>query len=325
MISPSACRLASCVFLLAPLEAQIKIHLIGTGGPELTPARAGAATLIETPAALLLFDAGRGVLDNIYKSRVRPQDATRVFLTHLHNDHIEGLPTLWLTPWFLLGRRAPLEVWGPPGTAAMIDGMRRMYAHDLANRPNAVIKREYLDIAVHEIALTKGPAAVYGLSGVKVTAFQVEHADGDPALGYRVDAAGRSVLLTGDATYSGNIAAVAKGVDVIVSNVAAATPELEKSTALAPILGKLMRPEQAAALFRAAAPRMAVYSHVVKKHLPGSAGDRIVLDRTRAAGYTGPLVMGLDGMTLLVGASIEVVPLSTLANLPDFDWPDSKF
>ena len=325
MISRSACRFALCLLLLVPLQAQIKIHLIGTGGPELTPARSGAATLIETPGGLLLFDAGRGVLDGIYRSRVRPQDVTRVFLTHLHNDHIEGLPTLWLTPWFLLGRRATLEVWGPPGTSAMIDGMRRMYAHDLANRPNAVLKREYLDIAVHEVALNKGPSVIYNVSGVKTTAFSVEHADGDPALGYRVDAAGRSAVLTGDTTYRENIAAVAKGVDVIVSNVAAATPELEKTAALAPILGKLMRPEQAAALFRAAAPRMAVYSHVVKKHLPGSPGDQIIVSRTRAAGYTGPLVMGRDGMTLLVGSSVDVVPASNPAGLPDFDWPDAKF
>ena len=207
----------------------------------------------------------------------------------------------------------------------MIDGMRRMYAHDLANRPNAILKREYLEIAVHEIALRDSPSVVYNIYGVKVTAFPVEHADGDPALGYRVDAAGRSVLLTGDTTYRDNIAAVAKGVDVIVSNVAAATRELEKSAALAPVLGKLMRPEQAAALFRAAAPRMAVYSHVVKKHLPGAQGDQVVLNRTRAAGYSGPLVMGLDGMTLLVGASVDVVAPSSPASLPDFDWPDAKF
>ena len=325
MISRSALLFTFCVFLLTPLHAQIKIRLIGTGGPELTPARAGAATLIETPSALLLFDAGRGALDGIYRSRMRPQDVTRVFLTHLHNDHIEGLPTLWLTPWFLLGRKTSLEVWGPPGTSAMIDGMRRMYGHDLENRPNAVLKREYLDIAVHEIVVSGNAAVVYNVSGTKVTAFPVEHADGNPALGYRVDAAGRSVLLTGDTTYRDTIANIAKGADVIVSNVAAATPEMEKSEALAPILGKLMRPEQAAALFHAAAPRMAVYSHVVKKRLPGAQGDQIIMRRTRAAGYSGPLVMGLDGMTIAVGASVEVVAPSNPANLPDFDWPDARF
>ena len=325
MVTWRALLLAPCVFLLAPLHGQVKVHLVGTGGPELTAERAGAATLIETPATLLLFDAGRGVLDGIYKARLRPQDVTRIFLTHLHNDHIEGLPTLWLVPWFLLGRKTTLEVWGPPGTAAMIDGMRHMYAHDLASRPNLLLKREYLDLAVHAITLPKSSTVIYNVSGVKVTAFAVEHADGDPALGFRVDAAGRSILLTGDTTYRDNIATLAKGVDVIISNVAASTPDLENTAALLPILSKLMRPEQAATLFRAAAPRMAVYSHVVKKHLQGSQGDEMILERTRAAGYTGPLIMGSDGMTLEIGGSIEVSPPANPSTLPDFDWPDAKF
>ncbi|MCU1335879.1 MAG: fold metallo-hydrolase [Bryobacterales bacterium] len=326
MISRSVVLLlAQCAFLLCPLRAQMTIRLVGTGGPELTPERAGIATLIQTPAVSLLFDAGRGVLDGLYKSRVRPQDVTRVFLTHLHNDHIEGLPTLWITPWFLLGRQTKLEIWGPPGTSAMIEGMRRMYAHDLKNRPNPVLKREYLDITVHEIALRSSPAIAYDVSGVKVTAFPVEHADGDPALGYRVDGSGRSVVLTGDTTYRDNIAALAKGVDVIISNVVAGTSEIEKSGAIDAIMAKLMRPEQAAALFHAAEPRMAVFSHVVKKHLPGSQGDQVILNRVRSAGYNGPLVMGLDRMTILVGASIEVLEPSDLATLPDFDWPDATF
>jgi len=71
MISRCACLVALGLSLLVPLQAQIKIHLIGTGGPELTPERSGASTLIETPAGLFLFDAGRGALDGIYKSRVR--------------------------------------------------------------------------------------------------------------------------------------------------------------------------------------------------------------------------------------------------------------
>jgi ribonuclease Z len=325
MTSPRVALLAQFAFLLCPLRAQITIHLVGTGGPELTPERAGIATLIQTPGALLLFDAGRGVLEGIYKSRVRPQDVTRIFLTHLHSDHIEGLPSLWITPWFLLGRQTKLEVWGPPGTSAMIQGMRRMYAHDLVNRSTALLEREYLDIVVHEIALRGGATAVYDVSGAKVTAFPVEHIDGNPALGYRLDAAGRSVLLTGDTTYRDNIAALAKGVDVLISNVAAGTPEIEKSGRIDAILAKLMRPEQAAALFSAAPPRMAVFSHVVKKRLPGSRGDQIILDRVRSAGYAGPLVMGLDGMRISVGATIEMLPPSNRAELPDFDGPDSTF
>ncbi len=72
--------------------AQTAVVLVGTGGPELTAERQGEATLVETHGQMLLFDAGRGVLDGLYRSRVRPQEVTRVFLTHLHSDHIEGLP-----------------------------------------------------------------------------------------------------------------------------------------------------------------------------------------------------------------------------------------
>jgi len=295
--------------------------LIGTGGPELTPVRGGPATLVGVNGQNLLFDAGRGVLDGIYAARIRPQDVTKVFLTHLHNDHIEGLPSLWITPWFLLGRRQKLEVWGPPGTRAMVDGMRRMFAHDLEHRPNAIFKKEYLDIEVHEAA----PGVVYLEAGVKVTAVPVEHRDGNPAFGYRVDAFGRSVLLTGDSTYSDGLASAGKGVDVLVSNVAAGTEALEQSGTIAPILEKLMRPEQAARLFLGAAPRLAVFSHIVKKGLPGAAGDAVILGRTRKAGYAGPLQMGSDGMKITVGDKIEITPPPSRASLPDFDGTGVTF
>ncbi len=49
-----------------------------------------------------------------------------------------------MTPWFLLGRTTRLEVWGPPGTAAMIEGMRAMYGHDVTHRRNEFNRRKAL-------------------------------------------------------------------------------------------------------------------------------------------------------------------------------------
>ena len=83
----------------------------------------------------------------------------------------------------------------------MVEGMRMMYGHDVEHRANPVFKREYLDIKVHEIA----EGVVYDEGGIKVTAFPVEHDDGNPAFGYRIDAAGRSILLSGDTTYNENV------------------------------------------------------------------------------------------------------------------------
>jgi ribonuclease Z len=299
----------------------MNIYLVGTGGPELTPTRSGEATLVQANGESLLFDAGRGVLQGLYECRVRPQTVTRIFLTHLHSDHIEGLPGLWMTPWFLLGRKEHLQVWGPPGTKAMVDGMRQMYAHDLEHRVNNVARLEYLDIDVHEVK----PGPVYTDGGVTVTAVSVEHRDGNPAWGYRVEANGRAVVLTGDATYSDGLLNAARGADVVISNVAAGTAELERSGKIDPILDKLMRPEQAAKIFAEDKPRLAVYSHIVKKGLPGEKGDETLIQRTRAAGYQGALEVGQDRMEIVVGQTIRVVPPRSLDGLEDFDGPGSVF
>jgi len=63
---------------------------------------------------------------------------TKIFLTHLHNDHFEGLSSLWITPWFMFGRKHQIELWGPPGTTRMVQGMRAMFEHDLDQRSNPV-------------------------------------------------------------------------------------------------------------------------------------------------------------------------------------------
>jgi ribonuclease Z len=279
------------------------------------------STLIEANGETMIFDVGRGALQNIYLSRIDPRSVTKVFLTHLHSDHIEDLPSIWITPWFMFGRKTRLEVWGPGGTEQMIEGMRMMYGHDLEHRANPVFKREYLDIAVHEIA----PGVVYQDGGIKVTAFSVEHDDGNPAFGYRIDAAGKSVLLSGDTTYSENVITFGTGVDLIVSNVVAFSEPMTRAGILKPVLDKLTTPEQAAAIFTKARPRLAVYSHIVKKDLPGEEGDDVIIKRTRAAGYDGPLIMAKDRMIVDVGDEVKVLPPPGIEGIVDFDKPNSKF
>ena len=310
---------AAWLVLTAGLAAQTRVVLVGTGGPELTPERAGEATLIEANGQSLLFDAGRGVLDGLYRSGIAPQQVTHVFLTHLHSDHIEGLPGLWITPWFLLGRTARLEVWGPPGSQQMIDGMRAMFAHDLQQRPNAKAKRESLDISVHEIK----PGLVYDQAGIRVSAITVEHADGNPAFAYRIDTGDSAILLTGDCTYAGELTRLAGRLDLVVSNVAAGTEAMENEAWMQPVLAKLMRPEQAAKLFDETKPRLAVYSHIVKKGLPGNAGDREIVRRTRMAGYKGPLLMGTDQVQIVLGKPVRIEPM--VKPTADFDMPGAKF
>lgn len=328
-----ACLLAVANFMQAPVDAQqqrrapiLRVHLLGTGGPELVPDRAGYTTLIEAPgladeSGLLLIDAGRGALQRLYEQRINPKRVTRIFLTHLHSDHIAGLPDLWMTPWFLLGRTAPLEIWGPPGTAAMVAGMRAMYGHDVVQRQNRFNPAAGLATIVHEVK----PGIVSDRDDVRVSAFAVEHADGDPAFGYRIERAGRIVTLSGDATLSAGLVAAATGADLLVQNVIAFSPRLSAMSEMQGVLAKLTTPEQAGQLIMAARPRLTIFSHIVKKELPGEAGDRVVLDRVRATGAHGQIAIGHDREIVEIGESITVLAPLSLDDLPDLDSKSAAF
>ncbi|MES2259606.1 MAG: MBL fold metallo-hydrolase [Pseudomonadota bacterium] len=315
-----ACLLA-CAWLnplaahSAPAAPDMRVVLLGTSGPELSPNRFGYATLVEAGGQRLLFDIGRGTLQRLYESRIKVISVGAVFITHLHNDHIEGLPSLWLTPWFLLGRTLPLQIWGPAGTRSMVDGMQAMYRFDLEHRVNAFNKLENLIPRVTEVA----EGEVYSKEGVKVFAFPVKHDDGDPAFGYRISYKGHSVVLSGDTTYSENVVRHGRNADLIVHNVIAMSEKLSKAPEMSQVLAKLTSPEQAARVFNEAAPKLAVFSHIVKKELHGVAGDEVVMQRTRKAGYAGPLVMGYDRMAFEIGSTVTVVQPESTADLPDLD------
>lgn len=314
------------VFSLAatiPATAQdtIKVILLGTGGPEYFPDRLGISTLVEANGQKLLFDVGRATNQRLYESRVNPKDITHIFITHLHNDHYEGLPDLWMTPWFLLGRDHGFDLWGPQGTEEMVQGMRVMFGHDLEHRVNQFNPIENLDIEVHNLE----EGVVFDEGGVQVTTFPVEHADGNPAYGYRVDYAGHSVVLSGDTTFHENLVEYGTGADLIIHNVIAFSDRLSQLPEMQGVLAKLATPEQAAEVFMRASPKMAVYSHIVTKELHGEAGTEQIMARTRAAGYDGPLTMGQDRMPIVIGDTVEVMPPLTLDGLPNLDSKQQVF
>lgn len=279
-------------------SAAVRVTLLGTGGPELSHERLGAATLIEAGGMPLLFDAGRGVLQRLNECGVNLKSIDRLFLTHLHSDHIEGLPGLWITPWFMLGRSAPLRIWGPPGTREMVEGMRMFLGHDTVHRMPA--GAAILDVEVHEF---DSGGTVFGANGVEIRAVEVDHKDGNPAFGFVVEFGGRKVVLSGDCTLSEELIAAGQDADLIVHNVFAPSPALlARDTHKRAVAEKLTSPEQAAEVFQRTNTRCGVYTHVIP--LDSSLSD--ILRRTRAAGYLGPLVVGEDLMKIDVGADVTV-------------------
>jgi ribonuclease Z len=112
----------------------LTVTVLGSGTPVPSRTQAGSAILIQAGGQNLLFDCGRGCTTRLAEldPALVPQ-VKHLFLTHLHSDHITGIPDLWLNGW-TLGRTAPLEIQGPKGTAEMMEHLRKAYARDIAFR-----------------------------------------------------------------------------------------------------------------------------------------------------------------------------------------------
>lgn len=285
---------------LAAQQPLFRATLLGTGTPRPVMDRFGPSILIEAGSQKLLFDAGRGATQRFAQLGIPFSALSAVFLTHLHSDHIVGLPDLWLTGWLVANRTEPLALFGPPGTREFASHLEAAFAFDVRIR---IADDGAPPTGGHLAATDVDSGVVYARDGVTVTAFKVDHRPVEPALGYRIAYRGRIIVLSGDTRPSEQLVAMATGVDLLIHEVALATAaDLAASALSRGILAHHTTPGQAGVIFHRTRPRLAVYSHIVLR--PGaSAADLIPLTRTE---YDGPLVLGADLMQFTITDSVAV-------------------
>ncbi len=315
------------VVFLAPLVALLALSgtpaaatdrdtfiTLGThGGPVPEAKRSEPANALIVDRAVYLVDAGDGAAEQLAKAGLSLQALKAVFISHLHFDHTGGL-------FAVLGLRhqtnAPgkLKIYGPPGIKETVDGLLA------AIRPGAV---SGYGVPGEEIIPPKDTVEVIeirdgahvSLDGFTVTAAENSHYSFPPgsdmdkrfdSLSFRFDLPDRSIVYTGDTGPSDAVTALAKGADVLVSELIDAEvansivvpadgtdAQKKRSQVMKQHLSTHhLTPEQVGKMAAEAKVGRVVITHLVASRRPDVSTDSYVAEIRKS--YSGPVEIADD-------------------------------
>ena len=180
------------------------------------PERAQACIAVLTEEHFFLFDVGARSPLRMAEARMPMKRLDGIFLTHFHSDHISAIPDVNLVSW-VNGRRESLPIYGGPGVADIVRGFNTAYVHDQRYRVEHHGTETLAPAAGPMTAKAFTPGEiVFQDDLVTVTSFPVEHPPIEPAVGYRVDYRGRSVVISGDTNATESLFRAAKGADLVL-------------------------------------------------------------------------------------------------------------
>jgi len=192
-----------------------KVILLGTGTPNALPDRYGPSIAIIVHQTPYLFDFGSGIVRRMKEANIDLQLIKTVFLTHLHTDHTIGYPDLIFTSW-VLGRKIPLNVYGPPGLIHMTKQILEAYKEDVKARIEGL---EPTNKTGHKVnAYEVEPGLIFKDSNIDVEAFEVNHGRWK-AYGYKVQTPDKVIVISGDTATSDNLISHYSGCDILIHEV----------------------------------------------------------------------------------------------------------
>jgi ribonuclease BN (tRNA processing enzyme) len=266
--------------------------MIGTGTPVPNPRAAGPATAVVVGKRVFLFDAGANVERQLAAAGLPIDGVEAVFFTHLHSDHVLGYPDLIFTSW-VFGRRLPLRAFGPPGLNSMTTHLIAAFSDDIKVRTNGLEQAIPGGYRVKVRETRRG--IVYDSGGVRITAFPVPHTVWPVALGYRIDAPGRSIVISGDTRPGAELTRQSAGVDVLIHEVYAAAKVEQETMPGGGDWPKYLRSAHTSdveigSIAKTANPGMVILTHIVSL----GATDSAMVAAVHSKGYAGRVVVAHD-------------------------------
>ena len=202
-----------------------QVVVLGTGTPVPDPNRAGAGVAVIHKGEAYLFDAGDGIVSRAIRAHLElgmeelnPPNIRHVFFTHLHSDHIHDYSVLASKVWWR--RKGRLRAWGPEGLKALTDPMNRMMKVEADLRSAGTPAEVIGDPEGYRVNVTEiSPGIVFERDDLTIEAFAVPHGGIEPAFGYRIATDDRTIVISGDTSYSETLIEKAKNADLLIHEV----------------------------------------------------------------------------------------------------------
>ncbi len=271
-----------------------ELVLLGTGTHNADPDKWGPAVAVVVDDEAYLVDAGVGIVRRAEAAAEKgiealsPPALHRVFVTHLHSDHTLGLPDLMLSPW-VLGRKVPLEVYGPPGIEAMTRHIEEAWRQDIDMRLFGLEPQSTRSYRAVPHVIEAG--RIYQDDKVAVDAIPVHHGSWPEAFGFRFKTPDRTIVVSGDTRPAESLVAACDGCDVLLHEVYSAAALAHRSEAWQTYHRAFHTSTvELAHLAMKAKPKLLVLYH----QLYWGATDDDLVREIREAGYDGPVVSGQD-------------------------------
>lgn len=285
---------------------EMRLTALGTGTPNFRRSQASASWLIELGSGeKFIFDIGTGSLANLAALEIPYDYLDKIFISHLHVDHIGDLDAMFIGGW-VSNRTVPLRVWGPSGlepetgTKYAVEKMREMFTWDLkGRRGNMPSSGGHVEVTEFEYSKTH---VIYERNGVKIRAWPAIHGI-DGAVSYSLEWKDKKFVYSGDTTPNKWFLAEAQDADLLIHECYLTVQQFIDLKNYDPERARLVAtvihtpPQACGKIFSQLEPRMAIAYHTFADFnvAPGViAGIR--------ESYDGPLTLAEDMLVWNVGA-----------------------
>lgn len=296
---------------VSSLPDGLHIAICGSGSPIPDEERGNPCTAVIVNRKIYMVDAGEQASETFNRMQLRPDQIQAVLLTHFHSDHIGGLGSVTLQRWVADAAKSKLRVLGPVGVDRVVNGYNEAYALDnsyrTAHHGEGIAPSATAGMVAESFEFEPGETSKLVLEegGLQITAFEVDHSPATPAVGYRFDYKGRSIVVSGDTVYTQSLVDAAQGADLLVHDALSAdllklvedasrqAGFANRAQILVDVTDYHATPSQAADAARDAGVGALAMTHVIPP-LPIKALEGPYLGDAKER-FTGPLWIASDG------------------------------